>query len=103
MFMKSFSYVSSGFTQFSVSKLIPLFLSEFNFWTSKFLQVCLHINIQVRFFFLIQINIQKDTTTREVLCKAKQYLLKLKLDIFRAREATTNIKQVHTEAKFGLK
>lgn len=34
---------------------------------------------------------------------AKLYLFKLKLDVFRAREATTDVKQIHVEAKFSLK
>lgn len=49
----------------------------------------------------MQNDIQKDPQPKNFL--AKLYLFKLKLDIFRAREATTDVKQIHVEAKFSLK
>lgn len=61
----------------------------------NFLQVCLHTNRKVRFCLIQTLQFQNFL--------AKLYLFKFKLDIFRAREATTNIKQMHIETKFSLK
>lgn len=63
--------------------------------------MCLHTNRKSKILFNPD-QYSKQTPQPENFL-AKLYLFKFKLDIFRAREATTNIKQIHIEAKFSLK